>query len=268
MIESRCCWIRVSHGDGATSEGLESELSEMGIEKKDRKLSVPHFLDGGYTYVSLEVGRPYRSDRQTQVSKRCHVTIAYAATMSERQMDELQRGLTDVLQSYLQKEPADRPWELPNFRKVFFKDENAGPYDVGEWAPLISYTMKEVEAKMRQGLIERPLSSDPDEPLESIVRRIRERDSFRYYRAIERADHVQTHTGELFMDTPHSGLGDSPELRDLLEYLADIVYHWRTCHFVKPENGKTLPPCVTSIDRWHCSRQGDWQHAPIMQPAR
>ena len=65
------------------------------------------------------------------------------------------------------------------------------------------------------------------------------------------------------MSTPASGLGGSTELSDLLEYLADIVLHSPPCQFVKP-NGKTRPPFVTSLDRWHCSRPGDWQQSPIM----
>lgn len=259
MIESCCCSIRVSHAHGATLEELEAELSEIGIEKKDKKQSVSCILDG-YTYVSLEVGCPYAADRRTQASKRCHFTIAYAATMWDHHMDELKKVLTRVLECYFEKEPKDRPWELQRFRTFFFKDENSGNYDLGECKPLIWYTMEELEKKMQQDLIEQ---RSTEENLEQIVRRIHARDNLRYNQAKERAEHLQKHRGELFMDTPSAGLGNSPELLDLLEYLADTTYYWSPCHFVKP-NGKLRPPCVTTPDRWHCSRQGDWQHFPIM----
>ena len=118
MIESCCCSIRVSHGHGATREELEAELSEIGIEKKDTKQSFACFSDG-YTYVCLEVGYPFTADCRTQASKRCHLTIAYAETMSDIQMGELKRVLTDVLNSYVKMKPKDRPWELQRFRTFF-----------------------------------------------------------------------------------------------------------------------------------------------------
>ncbi len=98
--------------------------------------------------------------------------------------------------------------------------------------------------------------------LAGMVRRMHDRDNRRYYEAKDRAENLEKPKGEFFMDTPSAGLGDSPELLDLLEYLKDTAYYWPACQFGKP-NGKTEPPCVTSPNRWHCSRPGDWAHFPI-----
>ena len=91
----------------------------------------------------------------------------------------------------------------------------------GEYRTLITNTSDELEDEM--DMIEAPLScGDSREDLEHLAKRIHHgRDNERYYEAMERAQQLQKHTGELEMATPQSGLGGSHELIDLLEYLAD-----------------------------------------------
>ena len=45
------------------------------------------------TYVSLEIGKPFCRERNRQVCRRCHITIAYVAAMSNRQKADLQGPL-------------------------------------------------------------------------------------------------------------------------------------------------------------------------------
>ena len=142
-------------------------------------------------------------------------------------------------------------------RQFFFK----GEYDNGTWTPLICFTWEKLAHKLENGLIKGPLTGT-EEDVAGLVRRMHDRDNRRYYEAKDRAEKLEKHKGEFFMDTPSAGLGDSPELLDLLEYLKDTAYYWPACQFGKP-NGKTEPPCVTSPNRWHCSRPGDWTHFPI-----
>ena len=254
-IESSACFIRVSHAD--RGDELAVDLAEIGVGQTKKAIDI---LSNGYTYVSLEVGWPFSTERNTQVSGKCHLTIAYCERMRDREVEQLRTMLEEDLRTYFTMAPEQRPHDLIHFRK--YRVITDKEYDLYDSFPLIALRTDEIAYLVEEGMIESS-SCKHGEPLAHEVQRINERDLSRMHMALERAQHVQKHTGELVMRTPASGLGGSTELFDLLEYLADTVLHSPPCQFVKP-NGKTRPPFVTSLDRWHCSRPGDWQQSPIM----
>ena len=130
----------------------------------------------------------------------------------------------------------------------------SGEYDNGTWTPLISCIWEELAYNLDKGLITEPLSltGTHEEDLAGLLRCMPNHRADKWVKRI-----VEFFMDEDFMDTP-CACEDSLEFFDLLHFLRD----WPPCHFDKP-NGKTWPPCVTSPDRWHCSRQGDRQHFPI-----
>ena len=83
MIHADKCSIRVSRGSYDQQE-LETNIQEMGHELalKKYKKTIAQMVEEGYTYVSLELGRPFNSQRMENVSN-CHITIAYAACMTD-----------------------------------------------------------------------------------------------------------------------------------------------------------------------------------------
>ena len=56
-----------------------------------------------------------------------------------------------------------------------------------------------------------------------------------------------------------AGLGGrSWELQDLLAYLADFIKHFPH-GYQRDAKNKLVPPFVTGVAGWHCTRRGDWQ---------
>ena len=95
------------------------------------------------------------------------------------------------------------------------------------------------------------------------------RGNMRVDEAVRRASAVPPFSGLITVNRMHEGFGDGndgAELRDLLEYLAERVWHFGPAHrrlvSVQPDGsqvlGRLLPPAVTSPARWHITRQGDW----------
>ena len=56
------------------------------------------------------------------------------------------------------------------------------------------------------------------------------------------------------MTTPHSGLGGSLELQDLLEYLADQLTYLHL-GYLHDDGGNLIVPKITNKTGWHCSQQ-------------
>ena len=84
--------------------------------------------------------------------------------------------------------------------------------------------LMELEYKLHKGLIKEPSSLTGTEAyLAGMVRRMHDRDNRRYYEVKDRAENLEKHKGEFFMDTPTTGIGDSLELFD----------YWPACHFGK-----------------------------------
>ena len=92
------CWqvhmpslqIVVSHGESWSVQDGE-ELDAMGIPVSKNAGIWEQIRLSGYTYVSLEVGRPFCN--LGAAVKRCHITLAYASSMEERLMENLKERL-------------------------------------------------------------------------------------------------------------------------------------------------------------------------------
>ena len=68
------------------------------------------------------------------------------------------------------------------------------------------------------------------------------------------------------MNTPSSGLGNSQELYDLLEYLANCLNHTRECYLNDDEGRRLIPARVTPCHSWHCTMQGTWLESEELWP--
>ena len=111
------------------------------------------------------------------------------------------------------------------------------------------------------GLIECSGEVEPEE-FPAYIQRIWMRDRDRLESANHRARRLHEFDIDrniLHMMRCDSGLGgDSYELEDLLEYLADRVFYFHHCH-IRNVAGKLVPPFVAGPSSWHCSRISDWQ---------
>ena len=134
-------------------------------------------------------------------------------------------------------------------------------YDCWTKESIVFEPFDQILELVKVGLIECPVRVKPEE-FPVYLQRIWMRDRKRLYSAIDRAHRLQTFdtdTNILHMMRCESGLGgESYELQDLLEYLADRVIHFPPCH-IRNAAGKLAPPFVTGPRSWHCSRSSDWQ---------
>ena len=112
-----------------------------------------------------------------------------------------------------------------------------------------------------EGLIVCPCEVDPED-FPAYLERIWTRDRNRLREAEMRAQMLGKHDTKvnvLHMMRCDAGLGgESHELEDLLEYLADFVYFFSASHICTMD-GKLVPPFVAGPMSYHCSRIGDWQ---------
>jgi len=250
-MESSRCSIRVSVGEN-NAEALIND----GVVK-ERAESI---YSDGYTYISLNVGKPKCG--QHEMCHDAHFTIAYAARMEPSRMNVLQDKLEDILKAWTQTTPQERPFSITyeSLLKFFIKDEDSGDYIVGQYLPLIKKTgdarfcERDLEQKLASGDVQPPPwwpATFPQEKVFGIV----SRDKKRLQRAKERAQGLQKHEGILLMHNPRT---PSPELFDLLEHLAEIVYHFRACHYTQSDGKYCCPPFTHHEGSWHCSFPGQW----------
>ena len=68
---------------------------------------------------------------------------------------------------------------------------------------------------------------------------------------------VDEHGGWITVETMSAGLGNSPELKDLLCYLSNVVSHFGSAH-TRTKRGKLINPLLAWERGWHASWQSGW----------
>ena len=102
-----------------------------------------------------------------------------------------------------------------------------------------------------------------DSSLREVVERAWVRDSEEIRQAelrVEGLRSTQELGGVLTLDAARQGLGNSPEIKDLLYYLSNAIVHFASA-YRRPEKGKLIQPCLTDPDHWHMSLQNGWVRA-------
>ena len=255
-INSQACRIRVSQG-GKSEEEIRAfvrEAQQMGVDPSGH---LKLFQEEGYTYVSLEIGRPYSKERGHVTCNNFHITLAYAAGMWPWQQQTLKRFLETTLETWLRLPPLRRPHECLHMRQVRYKKPEEAGYDIYKNVEIVAFTEREIEQCVNEGRMELPREKEV-EPLRDCLVRLWHRDSNKLAIAAARAEDLYPHSGEFHMHRPSSGLGaTSLELHDILAYLSDRIFSFPPA-YGRNEQGKLLSPRVTSPDHFHSSRQGDW----------
>ena len=138
--------------------------------------------------------------------------------------------------------------------------ERGGPQDYHcESIKIGCLPTEELEGLIRDGLIRVPLR-DQCEPLEQFLWRVHARDSHELAEAGMRArqlEAVDEHGGWIAVGTMSAGLGNSPELKDLLHYLTNVVSHFGSAH-TRTQRGKLINPLLAGERGWHASWQSWW----------
>ena len=224
-------------------------------------------IEGNYTYVALEVGWPIRCHDGFSSQRSCHVTIAKANAMDVKELAKLRRELDAVLFEWGRLAPEMRPGRLLRFKRWRLHDD----YDPGCYrnVELVHECPHKVDELLRDGRLSSiDVGTDKDKTRDRVLHTY-VRDTLRMDDAVERARTLPPHSDLITVVRMDEGFGDGnngAELRDLLEYLAEWVWHFGPAHkrlvCVKPDGsevlGRLLPPAVTSPGRWHITRQGDW----------
>ena len=70
------------------------------------------YFCSGYTYVKLEIGRVWHTARRCQACRSHHITLAYAAPMSDDQRAALQTNIESALAMWFNTKPLARPSRL------------------------------------------------------------------------------------------------------------------------------------------------------------
>ncbi len=109
-IDSNACSIRVSEGGQADIAKFVKEAELLGM---DSYVAEPVYADKGYTYASLEIGKPYSKKSGHFACNNFHITLAYAATMGECQREDLKRLLEKIMKDWMRLPPLSRPPCLP-----------------------------------------------------------------------------------------------------------------------------------------------------------
>ena len=258
------CQIRVLHGDSHPIREMRAmgfrdrEISEMLIMMEE--CGGNGFRWNGHTFVCMDIGRPFRNGYES--CRGCHITIAYAAGMSEGCMYFLNRRLDDTLEQWKRSEPKERPDTLLRLRNWEIKRPEEVGYDSFSQEEIARKPWRVVEELMAKGLID-STSPHPQADLPGYVERLYNRDVGRLNEARCRATMLRPHKGVLDMMRCDEGLGgNSHELYDLLEYLADIVLYFPAAHYLK-RNGRLVPPYITKPSKWHCTRQSNWKRTIV-----
>ena len=263
QCHSQDCTVWVSRGGNETIDDIESQMLQMGVGDKAAAKHLSKIREmaelQGYTYVALFLDRPFRGEWRV-CSWKCHISIAYVAMMSERDMERLRTLLMDTLSAWRQLDAADRPRRLIRCRQFRTQtlDEVGTP----------GYTMQSV-AHLPWDRVQELLDQDridsihvhEKSELPALVRRCWERDRTRLHEARQRAAELPMHGWDPILDMFRcdAGLGGtSLVLEDLLEYLADVVRHFEPA-FGRNSKGKLVLPYLTHPSRWHRTKQGDWQ---------
>ena len=200
QVHSAHCRIRVSHGD-YDRLGVDEEAEAMGFDAREIR-NMRAAMEGqddqpaGYTYVSLEVGKPFRKGWEAWWD--CHITIAYAAAMSWRHMCVLFERLTQTLDKWKALEPQERPDNLLHLRKWEIKKPEEVGYDVFTYQDIANKQWGAVEKLVADGLIDSTSLVAPAD-LPAYIERLYQRDIARLVEARRRAETLLPHNGVLDM---------------------------------------------------------------------
>ena len=116
-----------------------------------------------------------------------------------------------------------------------------------------------LEELIREDLIRVPMR-DQSEPLEDFLWRVHARDSQELEEASRRAqqlERVEDQGGWIRVETMSAGLGNSPDIKDLLSYLSNAVTHFGSAHR-RTTKGKLVHPLLAWERGWHASWQSGW----------
>ena len=261
-------WVR-RHVDHNST--LNEELALAGEAGNEVAAHRKRLLDevkreGHCTYVALSLGRP-RKGHWRVCGTKCHITIGYAAPMDSTQRDQLGKMLNEVVEGWVRLAPASRPFGLTRFRRFQLQTveerdrERASNVGFGTCRSGTVVLMPEatLERHLRDDLVYTPYVSD-GQTLQDVVRRTWVRDGEELRRAQARVWGFSTDaatTGELLLARASDGLGESHDIRDLLCYLKNAMWHWASC-FKRTSTGQLVPPNLTSDSHWHMSWQDGW----------
>ena len=130
---------------------------------------------------------------------------------------------------------------------------------LGRSVEIGSLRKENLEELIRDGLIRVPMR-DQSEPLEDFLWRVHARDSQELEEANRRAqqlERVEENGGWFRVETMRAGLGDSPEIKDLLSYLSNAVNHFGSAH-KRTTKGKLVHALLAWERGWHVSWQSGW----------
>ena len=122
-----------------------------------------------------------------------------------------------------------------------------------------SLSPEHLERLIREDLIRVPMR-DQIEPLEDFLWRVHARDSHELEEARRRAQglaRVEDQGGWIRIETMSAGLGESPDIQDLLTYLSNAVSHFGSAHR-RTAGGKLVHPLLPWEKGWHASWQSGW----------
>ena len=265
-----CVWV--SKGKKTWGEVCDEIMPTQDQTKRERKHLYKMrdvFEEEGYTYVALGLGRMQRGPWEV-TNLRAHVTIAYAAAMSERQMDALRAALKKQVGEWCRLEPRLRPRNITRFRRWETQSRQDKPHDTrlsrqSTYRHIVGMEQAEVERMVAEDRIHTlDLDEDDEASLGEFVDRLYRRDRDRLREGQDRAAQLPVNNGTLIVYRTDEGLGEgSQELKDLLSYLADTVRFFagaskRLDPLPGKARGKLMPPYVTEESRWHVTKQGAW----------
>ena len=232
--------------------------------------------ESGWTYVALRLGWPQagHDGGRVEVERACHSTIGYLARMDDSDRQVLHRKLNRCLRDYVVTEPIERPYDdaILYARRWRLRDEDwrEGDADTYTVSRLANVPRHRFERMLSQHHVQDSVISDVEEH-DDKVRSLYERDSDRAAAAKIRSRLVPPHDG--FFKIAQAEFEcrgkryfaldrqECPELDDLLHYLSDVAYYWRSGQITyRADSGilKTRPPVCIKPDRWHVSKPGAW----------
>ena len=234
----------------------QCRLSEFTIKVKEQ--------DDGGTYVCLMGGRPWTSENGTcaRVHNQIHWTIAKCASMTRSERQDLVRKLNHVLESWPRLRPLERPLRLLSLPSIRWSDPNRHGYLMNERQSTLDFRgipQEQLIQWFRDDILGLPLMHEREgmtiEDKAAKMQHLINRDQRRHFDAEQRAETMLNAltSGILRMEMPSSALGGrghSPELLDLLEYLAGVVEYGHPPCYGHPRLRLTLP------ERWHASVPG------------
>jgi hypothetical protein len=260
----------------ATVEELPLELSDAACG-----LNIPVAVrnglsESGYTYVALRLGWPQAGHNggRIEVDRACHATIGYLSRMDDSDREVLHRKLNGCLRNYVVTKPCERPYDdaILYSRRWRLRDEDWREGDSNTYtvSSLANVPRHRFEKMLSRHHIEDTFISGDDEH-DAKVRTLYERDSDRAAAAKIRSRIVPPHDGFFkIAQAEFECCGQTyfaldrqecPELDDLLHYLSDFAYYWKSGQITyRTDSGilKTRPPVCLKAERFHVSKPGVW----------